>query len=69
MTAAPQVTGQGPIFLSRTTDPSACALHKKSPPVLRRASFHLTYKIELSQDSPHIDRPMVMMVMPGGGDR
>jgi hypothetical protein len=40
---------------------------QKSPPVLRRASFRLTYKIELRQDPPHTDRPMVMMVMPGGG--
>jgi len=34
--------------------------------MLRRASFHLTWKIDLSQDTPHTVHPM-MMVMTGGG--
>jgi|GEM_PF-7078085 len=42
--------------------------NKKARRFARRASFRLTYKIELSQDPPHTDRPMVVMVQPGGGE-
>jgi hypothetical protein len=34
---------------------------------VRRATFRLNYKIELSQGLPHTDRPMMVTMMPGGG--
>jgi hypothetical protein len=46
-------------FRSRTKKPASTAA----------GILSLTYKIGLSQDPPRTNRPMMVMMVPGGGDR